>query len=253
MNQRQNVKQVVKIILGDLKPKKKRKRKKKKSVFKPKSALEVASNPQPYQIPLYYPPFPSPLPKTKFDNGLKIQNALRNYTAVSKAEINRLRGDLTAYRQEAQTAFKQNVAFPRATINVGDDNITGTDITLKGLESEVSTETPISAHDPDSDFEPSQSGTQPPSPITSPLTSPTDVSDFPESEDEPTTRSVRFDFAPRATSSQRRERRANKSMKEIKIEMKRAGVRNYSGLNQQELYDLAGQVGIDISRQTIAL
>jgi DNA-binding XRE family transcriptional regulator len=42
-------------------------------------------------------------------------------------------------------------------------------------------------------------------------------------------------------------------MKEIKIEMKRAGVRNYSGLNQQELYDLAGQVGIDISRQTIAL
>lgn len=246
--------------MGDLKPKKKRKRKKKKkSVFKPKSALEVARNPQPYQIPLYYPPFPSPLPKTKFDNGLKIQNALRNYTAVSKAEINRLRGDLTAYRQEAQTAFKQNVAFPRATINVGDDNITGTDITLKGLESEVSTESPISAHDPDSDFEPSQSGTQSPSQSgtqpPSPLTSPTDVSDFPESEDEPTatTRSVRFDFAPRATSSQRRERRANKSMKEIKIEMKRAGVRNYSGLNQQELYDLAGQVGIDISRQTIAL
>jgi len=75
--------------------------------------LEVARNPQPYQIPLYYPPYPSPLPKKKFDNGSKVANALRNYASVSKAEIKRLRGDLTAYRQEAQTAFKQSVAFPR--------------------------------------------------------------------------------------------------------------------------------------------
>ena len=138
--------------MGDLKPKKKKK-KKKKSVSKPKSALEVARNPQPYQIPLYYPPFPSPLPRTKFDNSSKVANALRNYAAVSKAEINRLRGDLTAYRQEAQTAFRQNVAFPRATINVGDDDITGTDITDVGS---VTSSVP-SAHDPDSDFTPSAS------------------------------------------------------------------------------------------------
>lgn len=137
--------------MGDLKPKKRKK--KKKSVFKTKSALEVARNPQPYEIPLYYPPFPSPLPKTKFDNSSKVANALRNYAAVSKAEINRLRGDLTAYRQEAQTAFRQNVAFPRATINVGDDDITGTDITDVGS---VTSSVP-SAHDPDSDFTPSVS------------------------------------------------------------------------------------------------
>jgi len=169
-------------------------------VFKTKSALEVARNPQPYQIPLYYPPFPSPLPKTKFDNSSKVANALRNYASVSKAEINRLRGDLTAYRQEAQTAFRQNVAFPRATINVGDDDITGTDITDVGS---VTSSVP-SAHDPDSDFSPSVSsapstltfgraeglvadmgrilneGFQSPSDISAPAGSPTDVSDFPD-------------------------------------------------------------------------
>ena len=188
--------------MGDLKPKKKKK-KKKKSVSKPKSALEVARNPQPYQIPLYFPPFPSPLPRTKFDNSSKVANALRNYAAVSKAEINRLRGDLTAYRQEAQTAFRQNVAYPRPTINVGDDDITGTDITDVGSV----TSSPSSAHDPDSDFTPPASsassvssaptfgkaeglvadmrrildeGFQSPSEVSAPAPagSPTDISDF---------------------------------------------------------------------------
>ncbi len=261
--------------MGDLKPKKKKK-KKKKSVSKPKSALEVARNPQPYEIPLYYPPFPSPLPRTKFDNSSKVANALRNYAAVSKAEINRLRGDLTAYRQEAQTTFRQNVAFPRATINVGDDDITGTDITDVGS---VTSSVP-SAHDPDTDFSPSGVSGSP--------------SDFPETsageetlmglagkgagrltEPDYTTdtsvgsRSVRFnpvledlmdltsggegDFAPRATQSQRQERRANKSMREIRAEMKKAGIRGYSKMNQQQLYEYAEQSGIDISRQVESL
>lgn len=136
-----------------MKPTKKKKKTKPKSASKPKSALEVARNPQPYQIPLYYPPYPSPLPKKKFDNGSKVANALRNYASVSKAEIKRLRGDLTAYRQEAQTAFKQSVAFPRSAVNVGDDNITGTDITDVGS---VTSSVP-STHDPDSDFTPSVS------------------------------------------------------------------------------------------------
>jgi len=44
---------------------------------------------------------------------------LRNYIGVQKNELNRLRGDLTAYRQEAQTAFRQNVAYPRQSIDLG--------------------------------------------------------------------------------------------------------------------------------------
>lgn len=44
---------------------------------------------------------------------------LRNYIGVQKKELNRLRGDLTAYRQEAQTAFKQNVAYPRVSVDLG--------------------------------------------------------------------------------------------------------------------------------------
>ena len=246
VNQRQNVNQIVKIVLGDLKPKKKKK-KKRKSVSKPKSALEVARNPQPYQIPLYFPPFPSPLPRTKFDNSSKVANALRNYAAVSKAEINRLRGDLTAYRQEAQTAFRQNVAFPRPTINVGDDDITGTDITDVGS---VTSSVP-SAHDPDSDYTPSASsvssaptsitfgkaeglvedmrrildeGFQSPSEVSAPAPadSPTDISDFDSSVGRGTgggfkrvsfgdpidlTEPETSPFAPRATKQQRESRR----------------------------------------------
>jgi hypothetical protein len=44
---------------------------------------------------------------------------LRNYIGVQKKELNRLRGDLTAYRQEAQTAFRQNVAYPRDSVDLG--------------------------------------------------------------------------------------------------------------------------------------
>ena len=44
---------------------------------------------------------------------------LRNYVGVQQKELQRLRGDLTAYRQEAQTAFKQKVAYPRASVDLG--------------------------------------------------------------------------------------------------------------------------------------
>lgn len=44
---------------------------------------------------------------------------LRNYIGVQTKELKRLRGDLTAYRQEAQTNFRQNIAYPRASIDLG--------------------------------------------------------------------------------------------------------------------------------------
>jgi hypothetical protein len=83
-----------------------------------RSALEVAKSPQPYQIPLYTPPFPSVMPQQKFADNTKVTNMLRNYIGIQKSELNRLRGDLTAYRQEAQTAFKQNVAYPRQMVEL---------------------------------------------------------------------------------------------------------------------------------------
>lgn len=87
-----------------------------------RSALDVARNPQPYQIPLYYPPFPSVINNQPKKSGLdfKVASALRNYQNINNAELKRLKGDLTAYRQEAQTVFHQNVAYPRATVDVGD-------------------------------------------------------------------------------------------------------------------------------------
>ena len=78
----------------------------------------MARNPAPYQIPLYYPPMgPSIMPKTKYNNDTRLDNKLRDYIGVSQAEIKRLRGDLTAYRQEMNSDKK--VAFPKEKVNVG--------------------------------------------------------------------------------------------------------------------------------------
>ena len=44
---------------------------------------------------------------------------LRNYVGVQKKELSRLRNDLTAYRQEAQTVFRTRVAFPHNNVNYG--------------------------------------------------------------------------------------------------------------------------------------
>ena len=78
----------------------------------------MARNPAPYQIPLYYPPMgPSIMPKTKYNNDTHLGNKLRDYIGVSTAEIKRLRGDLTAYRQEMNS--DKAVAFPKEKVNVG--------------------------------------------------------------------------------------------------------------------------------------
>jgi len=86
-----------------------------------RSALDVARNPQPYQIPLYMPPFPSVMNNQRRQPSIQreVANALRNYSDVNMKELRRLKGDLSAYRQEANSVFQRNVAFPRATVNVG--------------------------------------------------------------------------------------------------------------------------------------
>jgi len=99
-------------VIGDLKTKKKRKKQaSKKPAFK--------SQPQPYQIPLYTPPFPVTIPRNREDNNVKVGNMLRNYIGVQKKELARLRGDLTAYRQEAQSNMKQKVAYPKSGVDLG--------------------------------------------------------------------------------------------------------------------------------------
>lgn len=113
--QTQNVTQIVKVILGDLKPKKKKRKKRKKSPPKPRSAIDVARNPKPYQFNLYTPPFPSVIYHQPKANAISqnVANTFRNIQAVNAKELERLRGDFTAYRQESQTIFKKLVAFPR--------------------------------------------------------------------------------------------------------------------------------------------
>ena len=122
-----------------------------------RNPLDVARNPQPYQIPLYYPPFPSVINQQPKQSGVQqaVASALRNYQNVNAAELRRLRGDLTAYRQEAQTVFHQNVAFPRATVDVGSfdgASITGSDIAGSDI---ASTSSATTAAEPDSDYVPS--------------------------------------------------------------------------------------------------
>tara|TARA_R110000787_G_scaffold183748_1_gene295617 strand:+ start:221 stop:835 length:615 start_codon:yes stop_codon:yes gene_type:complete len=101
--------------LGDLKPKKKKRKKRKKSPPKPRSAIDVAKNPKPYQFNLYTPPFPSVIYHQPKANAISqnVANTFRNIQAVNAKELERLRGDFTAYRQESQTIFKKLVAFPR--------------------------------------------------------------------------------------------------------------------------------------------
>ena len=127
--------------MGEL-PKKKRKKAKKKSASKPRFALDVAKNPKPYEIPLYFPPFPSVInhqPKVAKEV-FRVENLLRNYMGVNSRELQRLGNNMTAYRQEAQTAFHQNIAYPKASaipsipppstpeIPTTEDIISGTDI-----------------------------------------------------------------------------------------------------------------------------
>ena len=102
-------------MLGDLKKKKKRKKKKKKSVPKQMSWRDYSKNPQPYEIPLYMPPYPSVINIQKNQPNVQriVADALRNYQDINTVELERLRGDLTAYRIESQTNFKQKVLAPK--------------------------------------------------------------------------------------------------------------------------------------------
>ena len=120
MNQSQNVTQIVKIAISDLKPKRK-KRKKRKSIPKRRHALDVAKTGS-YEFKFITPTYPSVIniQRERPSMQTKLENSLRNYASINTAELKRLRGDLVAYRQEAQTNFKTNVAFPKATVNVGD-------------------------------------------------------------------------------------------------------------------------------------
>ena len=136
-----------------------------------RSALDVARNPQPYQIPLYYPPFPSIINQQPKQSGFDraIAGALRNYQNINTAELRRLRGDLTAYRQEQQTAFNTNVAYPRATVDVGafdgasidDGYVTAGDgVSIDDdTNSVISSSSGTTAAEPDSDYIPSPSDT----------------------------------------------------------------------------------------------
>ena len=121
-----------------------------------RSPLDVARNPQPYQIPLYFPPFPSVINQQPKQSGFDkaIAGALRNYQNVNTAELRRLRGDLTAYRQEQQTAFKTNVAYPRAKVDVGASGGASID---DDANSVISSSSATTAAEPDSDYTPSAS------------------------------------------------------------------------------------------------
>jgi len=116
-SQTQNVKQIVSIIINDRKTKK-RKYKKRKSIAKPRSAIDVAKNPKPYQFSMYNPPFPYIINHQPKASAISqnVANVFRNLQSVNSKELERLRGDLTAYRQEAQTLFKQPIAFPKKKV-----------------------------------------------------------------------------------------------------------------------------------------
>lgn len=98
-----------------MKPKKKKRKKRKKLPPKPRSAIDVARNPRPYQFNLYTPPFPSIIYHQPKANAVSqnVANTFRNIQAVNAKELERLRGDFTAYRQESQTIFKKLIAFPK--------------------------------------------------------------------------------------------------------------------------------------------
>jgi len=63
-------------------------------------------------VPLAYPAYPQVIPKYEADKTTQIANALRNYAAVSTAQMKQVGENLNAIRMEQQTAGKKKVAFP---------------------------------------------------------------------------------------------------------------------------------------------
>lgn len=63
-------------------------------------------------MPLAYPAYPQVIPKYEADKSTQVANLLRNYTAISTAQMAKVNQNLNAIRIEQQTAGKKGVAFP---------------------------------------------------------------------------------------------------------------------------------------------
>lgn len=63
-------------------------------------------------MPIVYPPYPQVIPKYEADKSTQVANLLRNYTAISTAQMAKVNKNLNAIRIEQQTAGKKGVAFP---------------------------------------------------------------------------------------------------------------------------------------------
>lgn len=142
VTQKQVATQIVKVVIPPETIKKRKKRKKKTKTTQP---AYNKSQPQPYQIPLYTPPFPVTFPRQKEDNSIKVSNLLRNYVGVQQKELQRLRGDLVAYRQEAQTAMRQKVAFPKQRVNLAEDFVEEVEEDVEEAEQPVEPREPFGA------------------------------------------------------------------------------------------------------------
>ena len=174
------------------------------------------------------PPFPATMPSQRIDNHVRVENLLRNYMSVNKQELNRLKGDLTAYRQEAQTAFRQNVAFPRPTVQVGDLDVSELENVLQEPEEKEEEEE-------EEDVGPTGGG------------------GLTEAEIERMAilrqkLKERQFSRPDPLPSRGRRPSGQKSMKDLKDELKANGVRVPSGIKQRELHALAKQAGISLER-----
>lgn len=237
-------------MIGEL-PKKKRK-KKKKSASKPsqQSVFDIVKKTQPYQIPLYMPPFPATMPSQRIDNHVRVENLLRNYMSVNKKELNRLKGDLTAYRQEAQTAFNQKVAFPRATVQFGDlpTSAPTTEIDISELENVLKETEPddISSLGEEELMEEAGAGggrlTEPEG-----MTTDTEVTMAKLRQRLKERQFSQTELPPRPPQRGRK-RSTQKNMAELKRELKAEKITVPSGIKQRELHALAKQAGISLER-----
>ena len=63
-------------------------------------------------MPIVYPPYPQVIPKYEADKSTQVANLLRNYTAISTAQMAKVNQNLNAIRIEQQTAGRKGVAFP---------------------------------------------------------------------------------------------------------------------------------------------
>ena len=178
------------------------------------------------------PPFPATMPSQRIDNHVRVENLLRNYMTVNKQELNRLKGDLTAYRQEAQTAFRQNVAYPRPTVQVGDLDVSELENVLQEPEEKEEEEE-------EEDVGPTGGGGLTEAEIERMAILRQKLKERQFSRSDP---------LPSPPSQRGRRPSGQKSMKDLKDELRANGVRVPSGIKQRELHALAKQAGISLER-----